>query len=69
MLNILSKLKKTKFSSAESVVAKFILTNPNDVIHMSIRSIAEKTYTSPTTVKYCVCKEICIGHHFKTSKS
>lgn len=61
MHSIFIKLKqKHLFSPTEYEVVKFILSKPQQVIHMSIRSIAAETYTSPTTVMR-VCSKVCSG--------
>lgn len=61
MQSIFMKLKEShRFSASESEVVKFILSKPQKVVRMSIRSIAAETYTSPTTVMR-VCRKICSG--------
>ncbi len=61
MSKILSMLhNKSLFSIAENEVAKFILSDPQRIIYMSVREIAAKTYTSPTTIMR-LAKKICDG--------
>lgn len=61
MSNIFSKMKNSKsFSSSEQEVVKYILANPQRTVNMSIRSIAQETYTSPSTVMR-TCRKICSG--------
>lgn len=61
MSAILSRLRnKSLFSASENEVAKFICSNPQNIIYMSIREIAAQTYTSPTTIMR-VCKKVCNG--------
>ena len=61
MSKIFQKLKeKNLFSHSEMEVVKYIASNPQEVVHMSIRAIASQTYTSPTTVMR-VCRKICSG--------
>lgn len=48
---LIHKLKKQEdFSSSEKEVANYILEHPKEIINMSIREIAKKTYSSPTTI-------------------
>lgn len=59
MDTILSKLRnRSLFSSTEYQIAQFIYNNPEEAIHMSVREIASKTYTNPTSVMR-VCKKLC----------
>lgn len=61
MSSVFSKLKDRKiFSSSENEVVNYILSKPHEIIHMSIRSLAKETYTSPSTVMR-TCRKICPG--------
>ena len=61
MSDIFVKLRdKNLFSASEYEVAKYILSNPQEAIYLSIRKIAANTYTSPTTVMR-VCRKVCSG--------
>lgn len=61
MSNVFAKLKNSKlFSPSEHEVVKYILANPEKVVHMSIRSIAEESYTSASTVMR-TCRKISSG--------
>ncbi|MCI5774318.1 MAG: MurR/RpiR family transcriptional regulator [Erysipelotrichaceae bacterium] len=61
MASIFAKLKDVNlFSASEYEVVKFILAKPQKVVHMSIRSIAEETYTSPSTIMR-TCRKLSDG--------
>lgn len=61
MSAILSRLRnKNLFSASENEVARFMRSHPHDIIHMSVREIAARTFTSPTTIMR-VCKKVCDG--------
>lgn len=48
---VIHKLKEQKkFSATEKKIADFILKHPKQIINMSIREIAKKTYSSPTSI-------------------
>lgn len=56
MKNILKEIthKYSTFSSSEKIVAKFILTNPDEVILLSMRALAEKVGLSDNTIlRFC----------------
>ena len=42
--------EQEKFSEVEQSVIKFMLDNPKDIVNMSIRELANKTYTSTATI-------------------
>lgn len=45
------------FSSSEKEIARYILNNGDDVLSMSVKELAKKTYTSPATIVR-LCKKI-----------
>lgn len=47
----------TDFSEAEKSIAQYMLDNPKKMIDLSIRDLAEQTYTSTATV-YRLCQKI-----------
>lgn len=52
MKSVLVRLQeyKSQSSSAEKGIVQFILEHPEDVVGCSIKTLAEKTYTSPATI-------------------
>lgn len=42
--------EKEKFSAVEQSVIKYILDNPKDIVNMSIRELANKTFTSSAAI-------------------
>lgn len=54
MLKLELVLQGTGLSPAESGVNNYVLSHVDDLMHMTIRSLAEACYTTPTTViRYC----------------
>ncbi|MGN1344159.1 MAG: MurR/RpiR family transcriptional regulator [Traorella sp.] len=59
MTNILQKLReRDKLSNSEAIIAKYICANPEKVVRMSVREIANETFTSPNSVMR-LCRKIC----------
>ena len=48
--------EQEKFSEVEQSVIKFMLDNPKDIVNMSIRELANKTYTSTATI-FRICRK------------
>ena len=42
--------EKEKFSAVEQSIIKYMLDNPKDIVNMSIRELANKTFTSPAAI-------------------
>lgn len=59
MKSVLIKLREAmpSMSSTETIIAKYIQENPNQVCNMTIRELAEKTYASPSSIVR-VCRVI-----------
>lgn len=50
-MNIYTLLQtKTDFTSSEKIIAKYILENPEKVIHMSAQEISESCFVSVTSI-------------------
>lgn len=57
-MSIMTQLEfELNFSDSEKDIAKYILNNGDDVLRMSIKELAKKTYTSPATIVR-LCKKI-----------
>jgi len=55
---IIDKLREYKeFTSQEETVAKFIINNSREVLHMNIQELAISSYTSTSTI-FRMCKKI-----------
>ena len=53
-MTLLNDMKQMKCTPTEQVIRDYILGNYVDVMHMTTRDIAKKTYTSPTAVtRFC----------------
>ncbi len=52
MKNVILLLRESQelMSTAEAAVARYICANPEDAAHMTVRELAEKTFSSPSTV-------------------
>lgn len=48
--------EKEKFSAVEQSIIKYMLDNPKDIVNMSIRELANKTYTSTATI-FRICRK------------
>ncbi|MBO1306286.1 MurR/RpiR family transcriptional regulator [Enterococcus sp. 669A] len=50
-MDILNKMNQSHFfSNSENIIIKHLLDNPNDIINATTKDIAQKTFTSPSTV-------------------
>ncbi len=50
-MSLLAELQNTAhFNASEETVAQYILTNREQVLEMSIQTLSEHTYTSPSTI-------------------
>ena len=50
-MSLLTDLKHDEqFNASEKAVARYIITNKEDVLNLSIQALSELTYTSPSTV-------------------
>ena len=57
-MSILNQLKKKKlFSNSEMAVVDYILLHPKEVVKATIRELAERTYSSPSTIGR-ICKKV-----------
>ena len=53
-MTLFNDMKHMKCTPTEQVIRDYILENYVDVMHMTTRDIAKKTYTSPTAVtRFC----------------
>ena len=52
MKNVLLLLRENKenMPTAEATVAKYICENPEECAHLTVRELAEKTYSSPSSI-------------------
>ncbi len=52
MKNVILLLRESQemMSTAEAAVARYICANPEEAAHMTVRELAEKTFSSPSTV-------------------
>lgn len=48
--------EQEKFSEVEQSVIKFMLDNPKEIVNMSIRELASRTYTSTATI-FRICRK------------
>ena len=53
--------KKDKFTETEALLADFILDHGEDLLHMSIRDLADACYTSPNAIMRMCRKTGCEG--------
>ncbi|GAA0473450.1 MurR/RpiR family transcriptional regulator [Alkalibacterium sp. s-m-22] len=57
-MSLLTDLKHDEqFNASEKAVARYIITNKEDVLNLSIQALSELTYTSPSTVVR-LCRKI-----------
>ncbi|MEG0592448.1 MAG: MurR/RpiR family transcriptional regulator [Coprobacillus sp.] len=57
-MSIMTQLEfELDFSSSEKEIAKYILNHGDDVLSLSVKELAKKTYTSPATIVR-LCKKI-----------
>ena len=54
-MDLLERLRSTaELTQTEQVLAEFVLSNPEEVTHLSSRELARRTFTSPTAVsRFC----------------
>ena len=57
-MSIMTQLEfELGFSNSEKEIAKYILNHGEEVLTMSVKELAKKTYTSPATIVR-LCKKI-----------
>lgn len=57
-MRLLKAMRETKnFSLTEQSIIQYILENPRSVVDLSIRELAEKTFTSPAAI-FRLCKKL-----------
>lgn len=57
-MSIMTQLEfEFKFSQSEKVIGRYILNHGDEVLSMSVKELAQKTYTSPATIVR-LCKKI-----------
>lgn len=56
-MSIFFQLKNQMLTDAEKKIAEYILEQPEEVLKMTIRQLAKKTYVSPTSV-YKLCQKL-----------
>lgn len=57
-MSIMTQLEfELEFSDSEKEIARYILNHGDDVLSMSVKQLAQHTYTSPATIVR-LCKKI-----------
>lgn len=70
MKNVLLRLREyqEEMTASEKAIADYIIKNPSEVIAMNVRQLANKTYTSPSTI-IRLCRRIDMSGYREMQKN